>query len=331
MKASHFVIVLLFSDITLTSGFIIESIVCGSAAAAAAVIGVWYASQRDNVLPFDHKRLEKDLNENLYGQHIVSKVVLKSVSSFMKDSNPNKPLVLSFHGTAGVGKNYVSKIIARNIYKLGDKSEHFITFISEHHFPHKDKVDMYSAQLKEQIHKHVLRFPRTMFVFDEMDKMNPRLVETIRPFLDYATHVDGVSFRNAIFIFLSNAGGDVINNIALDSWKAGKDREELQMNSKEMETQILRNIFNDKSSGFWHSSLIDRHLVDHFVPFLPLELKHVRQCVLTEMVNLNITLHHHADLADTVARDMPFFPSEKIFSVKGCKSVRQKLMLYVDD
>lgn len=41
-----------------------------------------------------------------------------------------------------------------------------------------------------------------MFVFDEMEKMNPRLVETIKPFLDYATHVDGVSFRNAIFIFL---------------------------------------------------------------------------------------------------------------------------------
>ncbi|XP_056605939.1 torsin-1A-like [Triplophysa dalaica] len=328
MKASYFVTVLLLSDITLTSGFIIESIVCGSAAAVAAFL--YALSQRDNVLPFDHKRLEKDLNENLHGQHIVSKVVLRTVSSFMTDSNPNKPLVLSFHGTAGVGKNHVSKIIARNIYKLGDKSEHFIMFVSQHHFPHKDKVDMYSARLKEQIHQHVSRFPRTMFVFDEMDKMNPRLVETIKPFLDYGTHVDGVSFRSAIFIFLSNAGGDVINNIALDFWKAGKNREELQM--KEMENQILQNIVNDKSTGgFWHSSLINHHLVDHIVPFLPLEMKHVRQCVLTEMVNLNINLQHHAHLADTVARDMPFFPSDKIFSVKGCKSVRQKLMLYVDD
>lgn len=329
MKASYFVLGLLWSDITLTSGFIIESLLCGSAVA----VGVWYAwVQWDNVLPFDPTRLKKDLNENLYGQHIVSNVVFKAVSSFMTDGNPNKPLVLSFHGTAGVGKNHVAKIIARNIYKLGDNSEHFITFISEHHFPHKDKVDMYSAQLKQQIRQHVSSFPRTMFVFDEMDKMNPRLVETIKPFLDYATHVDGVSFRHAMFIFLSNAGGNVINNIALDFWRAGKNREELQMNSKEMEIQILQNVFNDKSSGFWHSSLIDRHLVDHFIPFLPLEMKHVRQCVLTEMVNLNISAHLHPDLADRVAREMPFFPSdEKIFSVKGCKSVRQKLMLQVDD
>lgn len=55
MKASYFVLGLLLSDITLTSGFIIESVLCCSAAAAVGVI--WYAwVQWDNVLPFDPKR-----------------------------------------------------------------------------------------------------------------------------------------------------------------------------------------------------------------------------------------------------------------------------------
>jgi len=82
--------------------------------------------------------------------------------------------------------------------------------------------------------------------------------------------------------------------------------------------------------GFQHSSLIDHHLVDHYIPFLPLELKHVRQCVVAEMVDLKMA--QDFDLADKVAREMPFFPEkEKIFSVKGCKSVRQKLFLYTDD
>ncbi len=45
-------------------------------------------------------------------------------------------------------------------------------------------------------------FPRSMFIFDEMDKMQPQLIDTIKPFLDYNARVDGVSFRNAIFIFL---------------------------------------------------------------------------------------------------------------------------------
>ncbi|XP_077074847.1 torsin-1A-like [Siphateles boraxobius] len=323
MKVRLLLVVLLVSNITVSSGFL-------DVLAAAASYVVNKIFERDGLLPFDPKGLEKDLRDSLFGQHIASDVVLKSVTSFMTDSMPNKPLVLSFHGTAGVGKNHVAKIIARNIYEKGENSEHVHMYISEHHFPHKEKSDSYSAQLKQWISKSVSSFPRSMFIFDEMDKMQPKLIDTIKAFLDYNARVDGVSFQNALFIFLSNAGGNVIAEVALDSWREGKDREELWMNSKEMETKIFRNIFNDKNSGFQHSSLIDHHLVDHYIPFLPLELKHVRQCVMAEMVHLNMT--EDFDLADKVARDMPFFPEkEKIFSVKGCKSVRQKLVLQMDE
>ena len=41
-----------------------------------------------------------------------------------------------------------------------------------------------------------------MFVFDEMDKMQPGLIDSIHPYLDYHDKLDGVSYRNAIFIFL---------------------------------------------------------------------------------------------------------------------------------
>uniref|UniRef100_A0A8C2CZM8 Torsin n=1 Tax=Cyprinus carpio TaxID=7962 RepID=A0A8C2CZM8_CYPCA len=322
MKVHLLIVLLLVSNITLSSG-----VLDFFAAAASCVVHKFL--EQDDLLPFDFKRLEKDLRDSLFGQHIVSDVVLKAVTSFMTDSNPNKPLVLSFHGTAGVGKNHVAKIIARNVYKKGDQSKHVHTYISEHHFPHRNKLDLYSEQLKQWIHGNVSSFPHSMFIFDEMDKMQPQLIDVIKPFLDYEANVDGVSFRNAIFIFLSNAGGNVIAEVALDFWREGKDREELWMNSKELETKILQNIFNDKNSGFLHSSIIDHHLVDHYIPFLPLELKHVRQCVMTEMHHLNMIQDY--DLADEVARDLPFFPAEeKIFAVKGCKSVRQKLVLYAD-
>lgn len=41
-----------------------------------------------------------------------------------------------------------------------------------------------------------------MFIFDEMDKMQPQLIDVIKPFLDYNAHVNGVAFHKAIFIFL---------------------------------------------------------------------------------------------------------------------------------
>ncbi|XP_030643594.1 torsin-1A-like [Chanos chanos] len=295
----------------------------------------WYTSktnrffQKDDLLePFDYERLKTDLKDSLYGQHIASEVVLKAVSGFMTDKHPSKPLVLSFHGGTGVGKNHVSNIIARSIYKKGENSEHVHVFISEHHFPHKGQLETYKTQLKQWIHGNVSSFPRSMFIFDEMDKMNSGLIDVIKPFLDYYPKLDGVSYRKAIFTFLSNAGGNVINQVVLDSWMDGEEREQLQMNSRDMETNIFKDVFNAKSSGFWHSSLIGDHLIDHFIPFLPLEYRHVRQCVLAQMAALNITAND--GLADRVARDMPYFPpEEKIFSVKGCKSVRQKLLLHI--
>lgn len=58
------------------------------------------------------------------------------------------------------------------------------------------------AQLKQWIHGNVSSFPRSMFIFDGMDKMHPQLIDTIKRFLNNNARVNGVSFHNAIFIFL---------------------------------------------------------------------------------------------------------------------------------
>ena len=49
---------------------------------------------------------------------------------------------------------------------------------------------------------NVTKCPRSMFIFDEMDKMQPGLIDSIKPYLDYYDNLDGVSYRQAIFIFL---------------------------------------------------------------------------------------------------------------------------------
>lgn len=42
--------------------------------------------------------------------------------------------------------------------------------------------------------------------------------------------------------------------------------------------------------GLKKSSLIDSQIIDHYVPFLPLEKVHVEQCIEAEMKNLKIPL-----------------------------------------
>lgn len=57
-------------------------------------------------------------------------------------------------------------------------------------------------QLQLWIRGNVSACARSIFIFDEMDKMHAGLIDAIKPFLDYYDHLDGVSYQKAIFIFL---------------------------------------------------------------------------------------------------------------------------------
>lgn len=92
----------------------------------------------------------------------------------------------------------------------------------------------------------------------------------------------------------------------------------------------MNNTFFFFPGGFWHSSLIDRNLIDYFVPFLPLEYKHLKMCIRVEMQSRGFEIDE--DIVTKVADEMTFFPKEeRVFSDKGCKTVFTKLDYYYDD
>jgi hypothetical protein len=62
-------------------------------------------------------------------------------------------------------------------------------------------------QLQKWIRGNVSACASSVFIFDEMDKLHPGIIDAIKPFLDYYEQVDGISYRKAIFIFLRLAGG----------------------------------------------------------------------------------------------------------------------------
>lgn len=276
-------------------------------------------------IAFNATGLKTDLDNKLFGQHIASRIILKAVNGFMTNDNPKKPLVLSLHGWTGTGKNFVSKLIAENIYKEGMDSNFVHVFTSTLHFPHPSQNATYKSQLQQWIKGNVTNCERSMFIFDEMDKMHPGLIDSIKPYLDYYDKLDGVSYRKSIFIFLSNAGGESIVQTTLDFWRGGRDREEIEL--RDLELSLSLSVFNNNQSGFFHTSLIDKNLVDFFVPFLPLEYQHIVQCAMAEMKERGID--PDPDVADKVARDVVYFPkSERVFSVKGCKTIESKLDYY---
>ncbi|XP_076446052.1 torsin-1A-like isoform X2 [Babylonia areolata] len=225
----------------------------------------------------DTEELERELEKRLYGQHLVKRAVRSHIKGHVRSISlpPSKPLVLSLHGPTGTGKNHVSRLIAEGLYKEGMKSENVHLISVPAKFPHQHRLTEYKDYLQFLIEEHVKKCPRSLFIFDEIDKMPRGLIDIIKPYLDHHTQLNGVDYRQAIFMFLSNSGANEITKYIQEQLTKGRQREEIQL--KEVEATLSKAALN--SGGLWHSELIGSHLVTAYIPFLPLQRTHIRHCI----------------------------------------------------
>ena len=159
--------------------------------------------KRQPWIDYELNQLDTSLNAQLHGQHLAKSIISKLVRKHMKNSNPEKALVLSFHGWTGSGKNFVSEILAKNIFRRfrdNGKSD-FIHKIICTHFNTNDKQLM-RQWIKDNVTTAVKTCQRSLFVFDEIDKLPNGVIDAIKPYIDYNNEVDSVDYRKSIFIFL---------------------------------------------------------------------------------------------------------------------------------
>jgi hypothetical protein len=92
------------------------------------------------------------------------------------------------------------------------------------------------------------------------------------------------------------------------------DRSQFEL--KSFQKAIHDTIYQQKSTkdkGMWHSSLISGHLIDHYVPFLPLEREHIKQCIVREFAKNSITRRNHPELP----KDVDFIADEMVYDIDG--------------
>ncbi|XP_037348516.1 prosalusin isoform X2 [Talpa occidentalis] len=254
----------------------------------------------------DLKGLECDLAQHLAGQHLARALVVKALKAFVQDPAPTKPLVLSLHGWKGTGKSYVSSLMAHYLFRGGL------------HSPQKD--------LKSWVQGNLTACGRSLFLFDEMDELAPGLMEVLRPFLGPSWVVYGTNYRKAIFIFISNTGGEQINRVVLEAWRSRREREDIRL--QELEPLISQAVLDNPNHGFWRSGIMEEHLLDALVPFLPLQRHHVRHCVLNELAQLD--LEPRDEVIQAVLDSTTFFPEEEqLFSSNGCKMVASRIAFFL--
>ncbi|NXK10651.1 TOR3A protein, partial [Herpetotheres cachinnans] len=296
------------------------------------VLSAWYCSFSECCKTGDCRivnnitGLEADLTGQLHGQHLAKEVVVQAVQGFLQSPRPEKALVLSFHGWSGTGKNFVARMVASHLYRDGLRSECVKMFISLFHFPHHKYMDSYKAQLKKQIGETVQLCKQSLFIFDEAEKLHFSLLDAIKPFMAHYDHKGQVDYQRSIFIFLSNLGGNTINEVALDFWRAGRAREEISMEF--LEQRLRLELQEPAENSYARSHLIKENLIDFFVPFLPLEYHHVKLCARDAFLARGLPYTEAA--LDEVARMMVFVPKEvKLFSAQGCKSVSQRINYFL--
>lgn len=87
-----------------------------------------------------------DLKQHLFGQHIVQQIVPSAIAASIGRRYPTKPLVMSFHGWPGSGKNYVAAFVVKNFFKKGLDSSFFHFFSAPLHFPLQKDVALYQVR-----------------------------------------------------------------------------------------------------------------------------------------------------------------------------------------
>lgn len=249
--------------------------------------------------------VQDNLEREVYGQHVAINVISENLKQFMSNQQLSAPLVLSFHGWTGVGKNHVSDILARS---FSPGSVHKI--ILPLHYPHSDESERYSQELNRTIMNKVRPCSKQLFVIDDLDKASWDVVPALRTVLE-EVNKKKLSHSSVVFVLLSSTGSTDINLYTLRWLSSGGDRHA-------MSHDILKEVLLAHDS--WHSHFYNEGLITDLVPFLPLEKQHVQQCVVQDLKDKGKEVKD--SLVEEVANDLTYFPRENpLFSTSGCRKV----------
>lgn len=216
------------------------------------------------------RKLEKNLKDNIVGQDEAITTVSKRIKmahSGLQD--PNKPLaVFLFLGNTGVGKTYMSKLLAK--YLFGDENSLIVFDMSEYN--KSDSITKFigaspgligygeGGTLTNAIRKK----PYSIILFDEIEKGNEKVFDLFLQLFDEGRLTDStgitVNARNCIFVMTSNKNLDNLNHQFRPEFLNRIDDiiefNDLGQESSEKLVELYINQFEDICLNEYHINLI---------------------------------------------------------------------------
>lgn len=208
--------------------------------------------------------LETLLNHRVVGQEqAIAQVAAPIKKSKVGMADPNRPdAALFFLGPTGVGKTQLAKELADLVFGSTDL---LYTFdMSEFVEPHSvsrligSPPGYVGHEEDGLLYVYMLNTPYSILLFDEIEKAHPQVYDIFLPMLDEGRLKDAkgrdISFRNAIILFTSNIGADVLTR-----------DENAETNLTRLKAQLREH---------FRPEFLNR--IDAFVPFYPLRQEDVR-------------------------------------------------------
>jgi len=167
-----------------------------------------------------YRRLRDELAKQVLGQDRAVEAAAFRLYSHMGKRAPARPLSLIFHGPTGVGKSELGKSLAPALERCYGGHYQFVwtelnTFTQPHSVHRLTGAPPgYVGYEDQPILEAVRQDPRTVFMFDELDKAHPEVLKIFMSILDEgrcaARKADGqggreLDFRQCIFVFTTNA------------------------------------------------------------------------------------------------------------------------------
>jgi len=196
-----------------------------------------------------------------------------------------KPLVVSVHGPPGVGKSYFHQLAAHVLYH-GENADNKV----QSHCPGRQcpgyKVlfgmdytthdrDEQHAMLQKALLDQVSLHPQSFIVVEEYDKLDCHMRGFFRQILQ-GGKVGNQSLGDSVVLLESNLGFSTLHRMLEDVPSGQREDIEMDRVQRALKDMVFTVWQKQQCEGFSDSQKLLRN-IDFFLPFYPLERKHVEK------------------------------------------------------
>lgn len=281
------------------------------------------------------------MNQYLVGQEPSLRVLTDAICDHISGldgqaqgfQGQKKPLVISVHGPPGVGKSYFHQLAAQVLYNGENANK-----VQGQHCPGRHcagyKVlfgmdytthdrDEQHAMLQKALLDHVSLHPQSFIVVEEYDKLDCYMRGFFRQILQ-GGKVGNQSLGDSVVLLESNLGFSTLHRM-LEDVPSGQ-REDIDMDGvqRALKDMVFTMWQKQKCEGFSDSQKLLRNM-DFFLPFYPLERKHIEKLFAMRLGSFAETalshgavLTYNTSLVDFLANRVEF---DGRYPIEGGKEV----------